>query len=94
MKKLALLFLVLPLPAFASDTSAPAKPAQEATGNCDPRFPGYEACRGYRSGETQTATRKPFLSHWQVSTGNGAFLASPAEASAASTGPQSPPYGR
>ena len=93
MKKLALLFLVLPLPAFAAEPSAPVKPAQEAAGNCDPRFPGYDVCSGYHAGATGTAEHKPFVSHWDVVSGRGAFLASGAEASAASTGDPSYPAG-
>jgi hypothetical protein len=93
MKKLAFLLLALPLAACA--TSIPAtKVAQQAagSGNCDPRFPGYEACSGYRAGATGTTEHRPFVSHWQVVTGNGAFLATPGEASAAST-PGSPYQG-
>ena len=72
MKKLALLILVLPLAACAtSQQTADA-------GNCDPRWPGYDACAHY--GHVA-------LSHWDVVSGQGAFLASPGEAEAASPYP-------
>jgi hypothetical protein len=93
MKRLALLFLILPLPAFASDASTSNKPTQEVNGNCDPRFPGYQACTDFYAGRTQTTEHRPFLSHWDVATGRGAFLATGAEASAASTGDASYPAG-
>jgi len=91
MKKLALLLLILPLPAFASDASAPAKPDQEAAGNCDPRFPGYQRCIGFDAGGTRITEHKPFVSHWDVATGFGGFRATGAEALAASTGTVSYP---
>ena len=82
MNKLALLLLALPLAACTT--------AQQTAGagNCDPRWPGYDICKNGANGGHVA------LSHWQVATGNGRFLATGAEASAASTGPQGPPYGR
>ena len=77
MKKLSLLLLALPL---AACTTVPTTISQ----NCS-RFTGidYGNCVG-----AFTPNYAP-LSHWQVATGNGAFLASGAQASAAS-GPISP----
>jgi hypothetical protein len=88
MKKLALL-LLLPLAACATSTPPANVVQQTATsgGNCDPRFYGYEICVRYQPGSTGTNEHKPFVSHWDVATGRGAFLATGAEASAASTGP-------
>jgi hypothetical protein len=72
MRKLALLFLVLPLAACAtSQQTADA-------GNCDPRWPGYDACAHYDH---------VTLSHWDVVSGRGAFLASLGDPSPASNGP-------
>ena len=67
MKRLALVLLALPLTACAA--------SQQTAGNCDPRYPGYETCLG--------SYEPAASSHWQVVTGNGASLASPAEASVA-----------
>ena len=69
MKKLALL-LLLPLAACAT--------SQQTAGveNCDPRWPGYDVCKN--------GARHAALSHWQIATGRGGFLASPAQVSAAS----------
>ena len=75
MKKLALLLLALPLAACATSQQT------AGAGNCDTRWPGYDTCKNYNGGGHVA------LSHWQVATGQGAFLASGAEASAASTGP-------
>ena len=81
MKRLALLLLALPL-------SACATPQQTAgAANCNPRLPGYDACAQYDRGGHVT------LSHWDVVSGRGAFLASGAQASAASTGDPGYPAG-
>jgi hypothetical protein len=84
MKKLALLFLALP---FAACATAALAQQTAGNGNCDPRWPGYKTCVGYDAGQTRTNEHKPALSHWDVVTGNGKFLASAGESSAASTGP-------
>jgi hypothetical protein len=78
MRKLALFVLLLSL-AACQNTKCQSAVAE----NCDARFPGYDACRDfYLRGTTPHVA----LSHWDVSTGRGAFLATGAEAAAASTG--------
>ena len=77
----SVLLLALPLAACAT-------PQQTAgAGNCDPRWPGYDACTHYNGGGHVA------LSHWDVVSGRGAFLASGAQASAASTGDAGYPAG-
>jgi hypothetical protein len=78
MKKLALLFFVLPLAGCATTQ-------QQATENCDPRWPGYDSCvRSYRAAP---------LSHWQMTTAIYNGFNSVGSASAASTGPTNYPGG-
>ena len=83
MKRLAFLLLALPLAACATSTANQTA----SSGNCDPRSVFIELCAAFKSGD------HPFVSHWDVATGRGAFLASAAEASAASTGDASYPAG-
>jgi len=73
MKKLALLLLALPLAACATAPTAVSQNCSSFTGA------DYDNCVG------AFAPHYAPVSHWQMATGNGAFLASGAEASAASS---------